>query len=121
MVAAAGAVAVGLALATAGPGLGFANDENGSSTRGVQPAKPAPAGTGLVPATTNIQPPQGVKPSSVIPQGSTRDMAPPASSKDSNGEQARVIDTTDKGVKNLPATKDLGKKDAPVRTDRGDR
>ena len=99
---------VGLALATAGPGLGFANDDNGS-TRGVQTGKPAPAGTGLVPATTNMQPKPGVKPSLTVPKGSTADMAP--SGNLITGHQGTTVgdlDKSDRGAKNLPATKDLG-------------
>ena len=108
MAAAAGAAAVGLALVTAGPGLGFAAVGDGSSTEGVQPAKPAPAGTSPVSATTNMRPAQGVKPSATTPEGSTSDMQPPASPSSGQGAAARV-DTSDKGVKNVPATKDLGK------------
>ena len=116
MVAAAGAIAVGLALATAGPGLGFADDGDGSSTQGVQPGEPAPAGTSLVPATTNMRPAQGVKPSATIAEGSTRDMQPPASPSAGHSGAVRV-DTSDKGVKNAPATKDLGKKNASATSD----
>jgi hypothetical protein len=107
MVAAAGSVAVGLALATAGPGLGFTADGDGSSTQGVQPGDPAPAGTSLIPATTNKRPAQGVEPSATIPEGSTRAMQPPASLSGHGGTVR--IDTSDKGVKNALPTKDLGK------------
>jgi hypothetical protein len=116
MVAAAGAVALGLALATAGPGLGLAGNGGGSSTEGVQTDKPAPAGTGLVPATTNMRPAQGAEPPAVIPEGSTADLQPPATVSGGQGAATRV-DRSDKGVKDAPPTKDLGTPDLPAKGD----
>ncbi len=114
------AVVVALAIAVAGPGHGSSDD--GDSTRGAETAQPAPPGAGPVPETTNLQPKRGTKPSKTVPNRSTRDMRAPANrNSDSKGKSTAVVDKTDRGVKNLPATKDRGKKNAPVTRDRGAR
>lgn len=115
------AVAVALAVATAGPGHGSVEDDD-SSTRGAQTAQPAPAGTGAVPETTNLQPKRGIEPSATVPTGSTRGARPPAGSNpDPKGKSTAVVDKTDRGKKNLPVTRDRGTKNLPVQRDLGDR
>jgi hypothetical protein len=119
------AVTVALALATGGLAYGSSVDDDGSSgssTRGAQTARPAPAGTGSVPETTNLQPKRGIKPSETVPKGSTRDTRPPANrNPDLKGKRTTVVDKSDRGKKNLPVTRDRGTKNLPVQRDLGDR
>jgi hypothetical protein len=110
------AAALALAVATAGPGLGFA-DDGGGSTKGVKTGKPAPAGTSVVSGTARIQPAKGVKPSATIPQGSTRDIEASTSPGAAQGTTARDVDRSDRGVKNVATTKDLGKKNVAPTSD----
>ncbi|WP_183099178.1 hypothetical protein [Nocardioides pelophilus] len=111
------AVAVAAALVTAGPGFGLADDGSAGSTRGAQTEKAAPPGSVRVPATTNMKASRGVKPSDKIPAGSTRTAQPPAV----KAGPTKVVDRSDKGVKNLRPTKDRGTKNLPPRRDLGDR
>lgn len=117
-----GAVAVAVALAVAGGGLAYGSsaDDGGVSTRGAQTAKAAPPGTAPVGGTASMQPKRGVKPSVIVPKGSTRD-ARPSVDRNPGAKATTVVDKSDRGVKGTRATKDRGRKNAPATRDLGAR
>lgn len=115
------AVAVAVALATPGPGQGLVKDDD-SSTLGAPTAQPAPAKAGPVPETTNLQPQRGVKPSTTVPMGSTRDKRLASNGNPNRtGKPTTVVDKSDRGVKDLPVSKDRGTRNLPEQRDLGDR
>ncbi len=104
-------VAVIAALATGGLAYGSAAEHHSHSTATARVGKAAPPGSVRVPATTNLSPKQGVKPSGTIPKGSTAERHPVTRTP---SRHPKVVDRSDKGVKGAKATKDRGEKHAPV-------
>jgi hypothetical protein len=109
--------AFALALATGGLAYGSSAGDDGVSTTGAQTAKAAPPGTAPAGGTAAMHAKQGVKPSKTIPKGSTRSAAPPTV----KATPKKVVDKSDRGVKNVRPTKDNGRKNAASTRDLGAR
>jgi len=107
-------VAVVVALATGGLAYGSAAENDSNSTAEARIGKAAPPGTVRLPATTNMVAKQGVTPSRTTPQQSTAEQAPSTTRSPVHTAKARDVDKSDKGVKGAKATRDRGRKNAPV-------
>jgi hypothetical protein len=108
------AVAVVAALATGGLAYGSTAEDHDHSTADARIAKAAPPGTVRLAGTATMDPAQGVKVSSTTSRWSTAERTPPATRGRAHTAKARDVDKSDRGVKNLRATKDRGTKGLPV-------
>lgn len=114
-------LAVVMALATGGLAYGSAAEDDGTSTATARIGKAAPPGSVSPAGTATMVPKQGVKGSTTTSKGSTAERTPPATRGAARTTKARDVDKSDRGVKNLRATKDRGTKNLPPRRDLGDR
>ena len=114
-------VAVVAALATGGLAYGSAADHHDHSTADARIGKAAPPGTARLAGTAKIVPKQGVKASPTTSNRSTAERTPPATRSPARTARATDVDKSDKGVKNLRATKDTGKRNVPATRDLGAR
>jgi hypothetical protein len=112
-------VAVVAALATGGLAYGSAAEHHDHSTADAQIGKAAAPGTVRLAGTAKIVPKQGVKASPTTSKRSTAERTPPATR--SPARTATDVDKSDKGVKNLRATTDGGKRNVPAKRDLGAR
>lgn len=113
-------LAVVMALATGGLAYGSAAENDGTSTATARIGKAAPPGSVSPAGTATMVPKQGVK-GSTTSKGSTAERTPPATRGAVRTTKARDVDKSDRGVKNLRATRDRGTKNLRATRDRGDR